>query len=96
MMPLEQILSTLHSKQSYFAQKYRVKNFAVFGSYARGEATDCSDIDIMVEFTKAPGIEFIDLAVELEKLLNHKVDLVSRNGIKDSYFGFITDDLKYA
>ncbi len=95
-MSLEQILSTLHSKQNYFAQKYRVKSFAVFGSYARGEATDSSDIDIMVEFTKAPGIEFIDLAGELEKLLNHKVDLVSRNGIKDSYFGFITNDLKYA
>lgn len=95
MLSLSQITNILAEKQHYFSEKYKVKNFAVFGSYARGDANEMSDIDIMVEFTKAPGIEFIDLAIELENLFNHKVDLVSKNGIKAAYFNSITPDLIY-
>ncbi|MDI1233104.1 MAG: hypothetical protein PSX81_02350 [bacterium] len=49
----------------------------------------------MVEFTRLIGIEFIDLADELEHLLNTKVDLVSKNGIKPEYFTQIENELNY-
>jgi len=49
----------------------------------------------LVEFNKPVGIEFIDLANELESILNLKVDLVSRNGVKTKYFGSIENDLIY-
>jgi predicted nucleotidyltransferase len=57
--------------------------------------TENSDIDILVEFTKPVGIEFIDLADELEKMLKSKVDLVSKNGIKPKYYEAIKKDLIY-
>ena len=68
---------------------------AIFGSYCRGEQTESSDVDILVDFQRPIGIEFIDLANELEKLLKIKVDLVSKNGVKPQYFKHIEQDLNY-
>jgi predicted nucleotidyltransferase len=53
------------------------------------------DIDILVEFRKPIGIEFIDLADELEEILKLKVDLVSKKGIKDKYLKSIETELEY-
>lgn len=76
-------------------KKYGLSVIAVFGSYSRGEQNEESDIDILVDFDKPIGIEFIDLAGELEILLKHKVDLVSLKGIKPSYFQVISPDINY-
>ena len=73
----------------------RVVFLAIFGSYARGEQKKNSDVDILVEFNKPIGIEFIDLAEELERILKIKVDLVSKNGVKSRYFKEIEDELIY-
>ena len=53
------------SKQHLFSE-YPLKSLAVFGSYARQEQNDRSDLDILVEFNKKIGIRFIDLAEEIE------------------------------
>lgn len=68
---------------------------AIFGSYGRGQQGEDSDVDILVDFQKPIGIEFIDLANELESLLKLKVDLVSKNGIRPQYFKQIEQDLSY-
>ena len=68
---------------------------ALFGSYARNEQTDSSDVDILVEFNDKIGIKFIDLANELEKSLGLKVDLVSKKGIKAKYLKSIEKELEY-
>jgi len=68
---------------------------ALFGSYARSEQTESSDVDIIVEFNGRIGSNFIVLANELEKYLGKKVDLVSRKGIKERYFDTIEQDLIY-
>ena len=75
--------------------KYGLSLIAIFGSYSRNQQTKASDVDILVEFNKPIGIEFIDLAEELEKILNLKVDLVSKKGIKEKYLKSIVDDLEY-
>ena len=49
----------------------------------------------MVEFKDKIGIRFIDLAEEIENLVGFKVDLVSRNGIKERYFKVIKPELIY-
>ena len=49
----------------------------------------------MVEFDRSVGMEFIHLCYELEKLLNRKVDLVSRNGVKEKYYKEIERELIY-
>lgn len=95
MTSLSQIQSTLSSHKAEFFDIFKVKSLAVFGSFARGEQQKESDVDILVEFNSPVGIEFIDLGNYLERILNQKVDLVSRNGIKPQYFKQIKGDLKY-
>lgn len=92
--------STLQSTRQLLAQnrpllaaRYPIKRLAVFGSYARNEATTDSDIDILVEFSQPVGMQFLELAHELEQLLQKPVDLVSRHGIKPAYYAAIEPDL---
>jgi predicted nucleotidyltransferase len=55
----------------------------LFGSFVRGDSDSQSDIDILVDldYTQKIGLQFIQMKIDLEKLLNTKVDLVSSNGI---------------
>ena len=77
-------------------KKYGVKDIALFGSYSRNSAVQgISDVDVMVEFSQPTGLAFVALADELEELLQLKVDLVSRGGIKPKYFSVIEPDLIY-
>jgi len=75
--------------------KYNISELGLFGSVVRNDFSSESDIDILVGFSRPIGIEFIDLAEELEASLNRKVDLVSRNGIKPQYFQAIQSELVY-
>lgn len=76
-------------------KKYPIARLGIFGSVARNEQQPESDLDVLVEFSGPVGMEFIALAEELESSLLCKVDLVSRNGIKDRYFRAIQPDLLY-
>lgn len=95
MTTLSDIKETLKSHKDRLSSKYGLSNIAIFGSYGRGQQTADSDIDILVDFKQPIGIEFIDLAEELERLLKIKVDLVSKNGVKPDYFKQIETDLNY-
>ena len=72
----------LESIKEYFSTK-PVLNAYLFGSYVRGQADPLSDIDILVDldYTQKIGLGFIQMQIDLEKLLNNKVDLVSSNGL---------------
>ena len=63
---------------SYFKAK-PVKKVWLFGSYARGEADEVSDVDILVDIDYRPGIalEYISWNEELSKKLNKKIDIIS-------------------
>lgn len=64
------------------AAKHGARNVRVFGSVARGEADEKSDIDFLVELE--PGRSLLDhaaLLVELEELLGHRVDVVTGRGL---------------
>lgn len=95
MRSLTEIKETLKSNKLRLTEKYGLSLMAIFGSYGRGQQTETSDIDILVDFQKPIGVEFIDLANELEKLLNAKVDLVSKNGIRPQYLKQIEQELCY-
>ena len=59
-----------------------VKNLAVFGSVARGDSSETSDVDILVEFNHAVGLfEFVRLKMLLEKWIGHRVDLVTPDAL---------------
>lgn len=67
---------------AYFKNKPVLKAY-LFGSYVRGEASMQSDIDILVEldYSKRVGLEFIQMQLDLEDLLESKVDLISNQGL---------------
>jgi len=68
---------------------------AIFGSQARGDATKESDVDILVSFHGAVGIEFIDLADELEKILGKKVDLITMESLKPRQWDYLKNQIVY-
>jgi predicted nucleotidyltransferase len=95
MRTLEDIKLTLGDHKQQLFNDYPLKSMAIFGSYSRKEQDEKSDLDIIVEFKDKIGIRFVDLAEEIENLIGFKVDLVSRNGIKEKYFETINSDLIY-
>ena len=72
-----------------------MNTIGLFGSVVRDDFTNESDIDIVVDFSKPIGIEFIDLAYELEAIFKRKVDLVSLDGIKPKYMRVIEPEIIY-
>ena len=72
----------LETIKGYFKTRPVLKAY-LFGSYVRGEADNHSDIDILVDldYSQRIGLQFIQMKIDLEKLLNTKVDLVSANGL---------------
>jgi hypothetical protein len=68
--------------QNYFRTRPVLRAY-LFGSYVRGDADEQSDIDILVDldYSQKIGFQFIQMKIDLEKLLNSKVDLVSSNGL---------------
>jgi uncharacterized protein len=95
MISLETIKNKLVEHKQRLYSRYGVSNIAIFGSYARNQQNDRSDLDILVEFNKPIGIDFIDLAEELEQILSIKVDLVSKRGLKERHFKAIEKELYY-
>ncbi|WP_229717573.1 nucleotidyltransferase family protein [Parapedobacter defluvii] len=77
------------------ASKYGVNELGLFGSITRDDFSTDSDVDIVVDFDRSIGVEFIDLANELEAILHRKVDLISKKGIKPKYLKEIQKDLIY-
>ena len=68
------------------ARRHGAHNLRLFGSVARGENTETSDIDILVQFE--PGRSLFDhggLIADLEELLGVKVDVVSEGGMRDRF-----------
>ena len=78
-----EIRERLCEAKKYLSDKYALSRLGVFGSYARGEETPESDIDILVEFSSTPDLfEFFEIEEYLEGLLRRKIDLVREKAIK--------------
>jgi len=93
---LDQIKQTICRLKPVLTDKYNVSSIGLFGSVLRDDfSPSSSDIDIIIDFKQPIGIEFVDIADLLERELNRKVDLVSRNGIRDKYFTEIKKDIVY-
>ena len=95
MIATEEVIAKLKANKPTLFEKYPIRSLAIFGSHARNEQADDSDVDILVDFNDEIGLKFVDLANELEVLIGRKIDLVSRGGIKEKYFQCIKEDLIY-
>lgn len=95
MTQVVRISDILKKIKPILADKYHVSSIGLFGSIVRDDFSPSSDIDIIVDFSKPIGIEFVDLADFIEKALNKKVDLVSKRGIKQKYYSQIEPEIVY-
>lgn len=96
MQTLQNILQILRKHKPVLQQKYPISKLGVFGSYARGEATEKSDIDIAVEITGPMGLDFVTMADEIEELFGIKTDVVPLRAIKPKYLVYVQKDIVYA
>ncbi len=78
-MTKNEIVQTLTKEKAYLQKTYDVENIGLFGSYAKGVATDESDIDIYVEFKHKTFRNIAGLWVYLENLYNKKIDLLHKH-----------------
>jgi predicted nucleotidyltransferase len=76
------------SLRNYFEEKPVLRAY-IFGSHSRNEANENSDIDI---YSKKIGLQFIQMKIDLERLLQKKVDLVSSGGLSPLVKPYIEKD----
>jgi uncharacterized protein len=91
-----QILQTLQRLKHEVHTRYKAELKGIFGSYARGDAGDDSDIDILVEFRKgATLLDLTGLGNFLEGKLGRKVDVVSQRAVREELSLSIYRDMVY-
>ncbi len=77
------ILTQLTGRMEEIRQRFSVKKLSIFGSVARGEASDSSDVDVLVAFDRKASFDiFMDLKFYLEELLGMGVDLVTDKALR--------------
>ena len=82
-MKRQQILASLAERRPEVAACFGVKRLSLFGSAARDEMDECSDVDVLVEFEGPATFRgYFDLKDYLEALLGRTVDLVTERGLK--------------
>ena len=79
----EEIISKLRELKPILYRDYAVKEIGLFGSFSDESYTETSDIDILVDLEKPIGWKFFSLELYLEKVFNRKIDLVTRNALKE-------------
>ena len=75
-MKREVILDKLKKYKSVLEKKYGITKLGIFGSVARGDFTENSDVDIIVEIKEADPFVLLNIKEELTNLLGYEVDLV--------------------
>ena len=95
-MDIVTIKKLLHQHKAVLLNDYGVERIGIFGSYVKNEATENSDIDILVDFSKPIGLfKFITLEGYLTDLTHIKVDLVTRNSLKPAIGKRILKEIEY-
>lgn len=93
---VNQVKDNLLQHIALLKEKYNIKQLGVFGSVARGENINASDLDILVEFSEPIGFfKFVELEDYLSKILGVKVDLVTKNALKSAIKEDILKDVVY-
>ncbi len=91
---LSRIKEIIEKHKDELKKQYGVKEIGIFGSFVRGEAKESSDVDILVEFERPIGFfKFLELEEYLSKLIDRKVDLVSKKALKSHIGKYILEEV---
>ncbi|RTI01826.1 nucleotidyltransferase [Thermus scotoductus] len=81
---LEQLITRLREAKTELRDRFGVREISLFGSRVRGEGRPTSDLDLLVEFERAPGLlRFLELEEYLSQLLGIQVDLVRKASVRE-------------
>ena len=82
-MNTEDLLRKLRQLKPEVARRYKAKDMGLFGSFVRGQQSENSDIDILVEFEDGADLfDLMGLTLRLEEELQRKVDIISRGALR--------------
>ena len=87
-----EILEILRKEKPELVRRYGLKRLALFGSYAREDQREDSDVDILVEIEPQMS-RFVELADRIEDAVGIRTEVVSRRAIKPRYWEIIKEDL---
>lgn len=89
-------VSEVKEKVNPILREYGVKRAAVFGSIARGDSTNASDVDILIDLGESTMgmIKYMEFIEKMENKLGRKVDLVTENSGAKFLKPYILPDLK--
>lgn len=94
MNSINEIKEILQSHKKNLQDTYGIRTIGIFGSYVRGEQTEGSDIDVLVELEKPIGFfKFLELEEHLGKITGLKVDLVTKKALKPMIGKYILNEL---
>ncbi len=88
-----EIIEALRQSHEFLSSEFSVSKIAIFGSVAKDMIAPDSDIDIIVEFNSPIGFRFNQLVEYLEKLLGRKVDVLTKDGVKNIRVKEISDNI---
>lgn len=74
-------IDEIANKVQPIAEAYDIDKIYLFGSYARGEATDESDVDMYVEFSKPLGLRYCSFISDIEECLDKCVDIITKDAL---------------
>jgi uncharacterized protein len=77
------ILERLRELKPVLRKDYSIKEIGLFGSFSDNTFSENSDIDILVELERPIGWRFFTLEIFLEKTFGRKIDLLTRNALKE-------------
>ncbi len=96
MLSKDDILDKLRELKPILYEEYAVQEIGVFGSFANNEASEESDIDLLVELSRPIGWDYFTLQLYLEGVFGRKVDLVTKNALKEQIREQILSQVNYA
>ena len=85
-------ISDIRLVVSQFARQYGAERIYLFGSYARGEATQDSDIDLRIDKGMIRGVQLGGLLVDLEESFHKKVDLLTTGSLTKDFLNVIKNE----
>ena len=95
MISKNDILAKLKELKPTLYNDYSVKEIGLFGSFSDGTFSDDSDIDLIVELERPIGWKFFSLELYLHKIFNRKIDLVTKNALKEQIKDSILKKVNY-
>lgn len=91
-----EVLKILEKDLPFLRESFHVDKVGLFGSYARQEQTEQSDLDLLVDFETTPDfIQLVELEEHLSSLLDIKVEILTSGGIKDRVRPNIMKDMEF-